>query len=275
MKDLLERGRKQRREDKRFIASAIAREFTINKKDLNDAHFVAIMAAMINGSWEFEAVVKTLHTAEIDTRFHDIEREFMKSGILIHTGQESLQFSTEFLAISDEITERLIKIAPAKMMPLTKKPDNWTEPHRYDCNLQIVSNLSDNDLERITLHTCPDFYEAVNNMQAVAYKIPCYFPKFLSTQLKPLNQEIREIRQEAYQHYHPQAKKRLNKKARGLEQKRVQILSQIALLKELQQHDKLYFIVTADYRGRLYYRGGIVTPQGNDFCKAAFQLASK
>lgn len=31
-----------------------------------------------------------------------------------------------------------------------------------------------------------------------------------------------------------------------------------------------YFPVTYDFRGRMYYRGGVVSPQGSDCCKAAF-----
>lgn len=34
-----------------------------------------------------------------------------------------------------------------------------------------------------------------------------------------------------------------------------------------------FFPVTMDTRGRMYYRGGLLTPQGSDFCKAAFQFA--
>lgn len=34
-----------------------------------------------------------------------------------------------------------------------------------------------------------------------------------------------------------------------------------------------FFPVTLDQRGRMYYRGGLLTPQGTDFCKAAFQFA--
>lgn len=34
-----------------------------------------------------------------------------------------------------------------------------------------------------------------------------------------------------------------------------------------------YFPITLDTRGRMYYRGGMLTPQGSDFCKAAFQFA--
>ena len=34
----------------------------------------------------------------------------------------------------------------------------------------------------------------------------------------------------------------------------------------------VHFPVTMDKRGRMYYRGGVVSPQGADFCKAAFQF---
>lgn len=36
-----------------------------------------------------------------------------------------------------------------------------------------------------------------------------------------------------------------------------------------------HFPVTMDTRGRMYYRGGLLTPQGSDFCKAAFQFAEE
>lgn len=35
-----------------------------------------------------------------------------------------------------------------------------------------------------------------------------------------------------------------------------------------------YFPMTLDSRGRMYYRGGLLSPQGTDFCKAAFQFAT-
>lgn len=36
----------------------------------------------------------------------------------------------------------------------------------------------------------------------------------------------------------------------------------------------VYFAITMDQRGRMYYRGGLLTPQGEDFCKALFQFAN-
>lgn len=35
-----------------------------------------------------------------------------------------------------------------------------------------------------------------------------------------------------------------------------------------------HFPVTLDTRGRMYYRGGLLSPQGTDFCKAAFQFTN-
>lgn len=37
---------------------------------------------------------------------------------------------------------------------------------------------------------------------------------------------------------------------------------------------EFYFPVSMDKRGRMYYRGGLLSPQGVDFCKAAFQFAN-
>lgn len=38
--------------------------------------------------------------------------------------------------------------------------------------------------------------------------------------------------------------------------------------------DVRYFQITADWRNRKYYRGGLTTPQGSDACKAAYQFAN-
>lgn len=40
-------------------------------------------------------------------------------------------------------------------------------------------------------------------------------------------------------------------------------------LAKLPENTALYFPVTYDFRGRMYYRGGIISPQGADCCKAA------
>ena len=39
------------------------------------------------------------------------------------------------------------------------------------------------------------------------------------------------------------------------------------------EHGEYHFPITMDTRGRMYYRGGLLSPQGTDFCKAAFQFA--
>ena len=39
--------------------------------------------------------------------------------------------------------------------------------------------------------------------------------------------------------------------------------------------DTFYFPVSYDYRGRMYYRGGIITPQGSDFLKGVLMFAEK
>ena len=49
----------------------------------------------------------------------------------------------------------------------------------------------------------------------------------------------------------------------------------LRVYQEIRKYAKggVHFPVTMDKRGRMYYRGGLITPQGTDFCKAAFQFA--
>jgi len=49
---------------------------------------------------------------------------------------------------------------------------------------------------------------------------------------------------------------------------------ELRMYREIQcyEYGSYSFPVTLDTRGRMYYRGGILTPQGTDFCKAAFQF---
>lgn len=48
------------------------------------------------------------------------------------------------------------------------------------------------------------------------------------------------------------------------------------VLSEIIQYrgQQVHFPITLDWRGRMYYRGGELSPQGSDICKAAFQFAT-
>lgn len=46
-------------------------------------------------------------------------------------------------------------------------------------------------------------------------------------------------------------------------------------MSNLQLDQDYYFPITLDHRGRQYYRGGVITPQGGNHCKAAFIDATK
>lgn len=50
---------------------------------------------------------------------------------------------------------------------------------------------------------------------------------------------------------------------------------ELRMYREITTYEKgtYFFPITMDTRGRMYYRGGMLTPQGSDFCKAAFQFA--
>ena len=49
----------------------------------------------------------------------------------------------------------------------------------------------------------------------------------------------------------------------------------VALLLSEHMPKEFYFPVSYDYRGRMYYRGGVITPQGSDFLKGVLQFAEK
>ena len=83
MEHMLKDGKEKRKEDKRFLASAIAREFTVHQDNINDAHFVAIMAAMVKGEWDRKAVTTALSFSDIETKFLDVQQELMDSGIRV------------------------------------------------------------------------------------------------------------------------------------------------------------------------------------------------
>jgi len=51
----------------------------------------------------------------------------------------------------------------------------------------------------------------------------------------------------------------------------VRMLTEFATMSD----DDVFFMITLDLRGRMYYRGGLCTPQGNDFLKGAFQFKDR
>lgn len=68
-----------------------------------------------------------------------------------------------------------------------------------------------------------------------------------------------------------QAKERSN----SLKGKRYNIARTLGIAADVKELDHFYFPAYLDFRGRLYYRGDYLNPQGNDLSKALLQFTSK
>jgi len=152
------------------------------------------------------------------------------------------------------------------MTPFIEPIGDWTSPYREDLNLALVSgSQEDFALQELTLELMPKVYDAVNRLQRVAFKVNPYILPQLFRALSAV-QALRApaIKKGAagdWEEYH------------AITQRITQVSGQIMMIKQLAKHGSLYFAVTLDYRGRMYYRGGITTPQGSDFEKATFCFA--
>ena len=126
--------------------------------------------------------------------------------------------------------------------PLRNQPEDWTDAVTgigERANLSLITNKSykGNEIAEPVLR-------AVNKLQAVKYTVS---PAIIDAAYDILDN----------QHEYNSTEEELR------------------MYREMVTLDKqeVFFPVTMDTRGRMYYRGGLLTPQGTDFCKAAFQFA--
>jgi DNA-directed RNA polymerase len=152
------------------------------------------------------------------------------------------------------------------MIPFTEPVGDWALPHREDLNLDLISNVQADFLERMTPSVIPNLYKTVNKLQKVGYKV--------STSIIPhIELLIADVRKKLSVYEGRFLTKPEMKVKKSIEVEKTMLEKQKRMLMDLDRAGTCYFAVTADYRGRLYYRGGILTPQGHDFQKAAFQFA--
>jgi hypothetical protein len=160
--------------------------------------------------------------------------------------------TSEFQLLIDNITEELCVEASMTCRPMTNKPNDWTSPKdgigKHARIRLIKAKFQPRSVSRPVL-------DAVNKLQSVQFMVSPVIVR-AAKEMKRCNNALtkelsgyfsdKELVNEAFDAY--------------------------AMLGEL-AGGKFYFPVTMDSRGRMYYRGGLLTPQGTDFCKAAFQFA--
>lgn len=151
--------------------------------------------------------------------------------------------------LSDEFKEHALEPIKLELQerssmickPLTFQPEDWKSTEEgigEDANMQLISNKKFKGTE-----VAQPVLDAVNKLQAVSFVVAPIMIKEAFNMIANRNASISK--------------------------------EDLALYTEIMKYKKgqYHFPVTMDNRGRIYYRGGILSPQGNDFAKACFQFA--
>lgn len=156
-------------------------------------------------------------------------------------------FEKEVNVMIESLRER----ASMKCKPLTYAPAPWTSLRDGIAEGAGIKLIKGYKLKREAI--AAPVLEAVNKLQAVRFVVA-----------QPCIETARNMLMNAsiYKNMDCFDDKEINKEAFNLYQ---EIL--------LYEGKEVHFPITMDTRGRMYYRGGLLTPQGVDFCKAAFQFA--
>ena len=152
-----------------------------------------------------------------------------------------VELSDAFKAELEDVRATLITRASMVMKPLKNAPIDWIDASNgigQDANVSLISNskLKTNEVAQPVLGS-------VNKLQRVPFIVS---PAIIKEAFNLIANRTSAISDE-----------------------------ELAMYTEIMKYKKgqYFFAVTMDNRGRMYYRGGILSPQGQDFCKAAFQFA--
>jgi DNA-directed RNA polymerase len=183
-----------------------------------------------------------------------VDIEFKQNGQVLVNRAATL--TKAFVTKRDKLIRDMWHKAPMKCKPMQNKPRNWNnmwDGIGPDANICLIKNA------RSEAKVSPNVLSAVNKLQGVRFTVPeC----IIETAYEYICNEA---------HYAP---KKEGKTDAEYASKMAQYKDHIRMCEELMELEEFsfYFPVTMDQRGRMYYRGGLVSPQGTDLCKAAFQF---
>ena len=141
---------------------------------------------------------------------------------------------------------------------------------QYRTKEQLTSMSSSQDISRIQ--------GVINSTQSIPYSIDKNVYQIASqlfsegANMAGIPGEIPDL-----PNYEDDKKLYFNAKTRAnsLKGKRYNKARTLGIASEMLAHDHFYFPCYLDFRGRLYYRGDYLNPQGNDLSKALLQFTSK
>lgn len=155
-----------------------------------------------------------------------------------------VKLAEPFVALMSEMTHELREHSTMRCRPMKNRPLDW-ESTSVGVGSLAGLKLIKGQKYKGTKVTKP-VLEAVNRLQGVVFKIA---PEMVDAAYDMLdNQHEYNSTEEELRMYRE--------------------------IIEMDVNAVYSFPVTMDTRGRMYYRGGLLTPQGTDFCKATFQFAN-
>ena len=176
-----------------------------------------------------------------------------------YTTDDGVAAITRVVKLTDSFSEALDKTisdlrdsAHMKCMPLANKPEDWasmTDGVAERAGLQLVTGAKKD------LFVGKKVLSAVNKLQAVKFVVA---PSIVEAAYSILDNQHLYL-------------------CEGLTEaefrKREDAVRVMRAIRTMGNEQEFFFAITMDKRGRMYYRGGLTSPQGTDFCKAAFQFA--
>lgn len=155
-----------------------------------------------------------------------------------------VKLAESFVTMMAEETHSLRETSSMRCRPLKNRPLDWKSTTEGVGSLAGMKLIKGQKYKGTRV--APAVLEAVNKLQGVAFKIA---PEMVDAAYDMLDN----------QHEYKSTEEELR------------------MYREIISMDVdavYYFPVTMDTRGRMYYRGGLLTPQGTDFAKATFQFAN-
>lgn len=184
-------------------------------------------------------VFNTLFELDILNEEYEVYDEVIKGMKKTH---HLYTLTTSFEDKLKAIVEELRAKAHYKCAPLNDRPADWLPD---GSGIHADANLRFSKVEQ----TSPAVLGAVNKLQSVAFKIDPVIAKhciYIKSSARATDDEARQA-----------------------------MTAEATEILRISKQPRLHFAITADSRGRLNYRGGLVTPQGSKLCKAALRFADE
>ena len=154
----------------------------------------------------------------------------------------------------NELIKELRVNVSMKCQPLKFKPKDWTDARNGIAEGANIKLIKGSKMKSSRVHI--NVLNAVNKLQSVKFTAS---PVMLEA-ARDMNLHASVYKGATFASMF---------KAKELTKEAFTLYNELETLKGFD----FFFPVTMDKRGRMYYRGGLLSPQGVDFCKAAFQFA--